>query len=91
MISVWTAPVNLVALLCLLAPAGISLLLLLARGIVLLVRWRRDDRSPCRRHDQVLLPTSLGLIALCQVCDAGQLSDTGRWEFAPPVEADHTL
>ena len=81
---------NLVALFCLLTPAGISLLLLLVHGIVLLVRRRQDGRSSCRRHIRVLLPTSIGLVALCQVCDAGQVSD-GRWEFAPPVEADHTL
>lgn len=39
----------------------------------------------------MLLPTgSSDLFELCCTCDAGEVID-GRWQFAPPVEADHTL
>lgn len=73
----------------LLSPALLSLGLMVAAGIKHLVR-RRRDRWPCRDHMRVLVEVGEGLVELCQVCDAGDVVD-GRWQFAPPVDADHTL
>jgi hypothetical protein len=82
--------VDLVVLLCLLAPAVLCAVLMTAVVVApAVVRWR-DDRSPCRRHARVLLPTSIGHVELCSTCDAGSVVD-GQWEFAPPVAADYTL
>ena len=54
------------------------------------LRWRRRRRNPCRRHERLTIPAAAGPVTLCRECDAGDVVD-GQWEFAPPVEADHTL
>jgi hypothetical protein len=77
-------------LLCLLAPALLCVCWMIGQGVAHLVRGWRQRRSECRRHVRMLLPTRVGVVELCCTCDAGRVVDD-RWQFADPVEADHTL